>query len=228
MNHKKYTEGQSLSPEELEAISEELIQAKFDREKKTKWSQQLKEQYGVEKQPAKTKYRFLFSKVAIAAILVCVAGIVASVILFSKPSYETVLNESIENLVTIDNQAIVTRGNEVEKTQMVAALEAYNNKKYDESIRIWQQLVALGENKGTAEYNLALCYLQKEPVELAVVIKNLKIAVQTKTVQPEANWALALAYLKANQKEAATEILQEIIRAKAYKYKKAAQFIELL
>jgi Tfp pilus assembly protein PilF len=52
-------------------------------------------------------------------------------------------------------------------------------------------------------------------------IKNLIEARKTRTVQEEANWALALAYLEANQKDKAKGILEEIIHAKAYKYKRA-------
>lgn len=229
MKPEKYTEEEALSADELEAISAALIVAKFDREKRNTWKERLKDEYGVEREVTNIKNSFPFSKLAIAAIIVCIAGIVTySVILFSTSSYDTVVNESIEKLFTIDNHAVVTRGDETVDRQVLSAIKAYKNKEYEQSIIVWKQLIAIGETTGSTYYNLALCYLQKEPSEPKEAIKNLIEAHNTKTVQQEANWALALAYLKADQEENAKKILQEIIHAKAYKYKKAEILIALL
>ena len=228
MDIKKYTEEGKLSADELEAISKELIQAKFDREKRKAWGQRLKDEYGVERGIAHKKRSFPFSKLAIAAILACITGIVMySVILFSTSKYDNLVNESIEKLITIDNHAVVTRGDEAIDAQVLSAIEAYKNQEYEQSIIIWQQLITTGKLKGSTHYNLALCYLQKEPSATEEAIKNLLEARNTKTVQEEANWALALAYLQVNKKEEAKEILQEFIHAKAYKYKKAEALIKL-
>lgn len=229
MNYKKYTKEGELSAEELEAISSKLIDAKFDREKRNEWKERLKSEYGVEKETAYKKRSFPFSKLTIAAILVCISGVVIySVILFSAPNYDSLVNESVEKLITIDNYAVVTRGEEAVDEQVLTAIRAYKDKNYELSITIWQQLITTRKIEGSTHYNLALCYLQKEPSEPKEAIKNLLEARNTKTVQEEANWALALAYLQANQKEEAKVILEEIIHAKAYKYKKAEALMEFL
>lgn len=228
MSHKKYTEGESLSGEELEAISEDLIQAKFDREKRAAWAQELKDTYGVERTVAESKRVFPFSKLAIAAVLLVFAGIVTySIVQFSSPSYDSVVQESIENLNTITIYEVATRGDEKVDKQVAKAYELLTNKMYEESILLWEQLISQGTAKGTAEFYVALCYLQKETPMFQEAINNLLEARKTKTIVHETNWALALAYLQSDQKEKATEILQEIIRAKAYKYKKATELIEL-
>lgn len=229
MQPKKYIKGEQLTEEELESISEELIQAKFDREKRKKWEQTLKTDYGVEKEAPKKEEKFKFSKLAIAAAIVFIAGIVLySIAIFITPSYETIVNQSIENLDSIDNLALVTRGDEAIDTEVLAAISAYKNKEYDTSIKRWETIVATGKFTGTADYNLALCYLQKEVSDPKKAIQYLLEARKSKTVREEANWALALAYLQANQKENAKEILQEITDTKAYKYKKAEKLLEFL
>ncbi|WP_298511662.1 tetratricopeptide repeat protein [uncultured Kordia sp.] len=222
MDHKKYTEGTELSGDELEAISEKLIQAKFDREKRKAWEHRLRDEYGVTRESTPKKKKFPFSNLAIAAILMCIAGIVTySVVSYLTPSYDSVVNESIEQLITIDNHAVVTRGNKLVNEEVLAAINAYEDKKYDESIAIWKKLISSEKIRGTFHYNLALCYLQKTPPETSSAITNLEAARKTKTIQEEANWALALAYLQIDQKDKAKKVLQEIIQAKAYKYKRA-------
>lgn len=233
MQHKKYTEGESLSAEELESISEKLIQAKFDRDKRKDWEQRLKNDFGVEKETNQKKLIFPFAKLAIAAAIICIAGIVTySIAIFTTSSYGTVVNESIENLISLDNQAVVTRGDETIDNQFSEAITAYKNKEYDKSIISWEAIVTnenIKENgKGTAYYNLALCYLQKETSAPQKAIEYLLEARKTKTIAEEANWALALAYLRADQKEKSKEILQKIVEEKAYKYKKAEIIIGLL
>ena len=228
MSYKKYTEKESVSAEELETASEALIEAKFDREKRADWTQKLKENYGVTRTVAKPKRRFLFSKIAIAAILIVLVGIVTSIVLFSSSKYETVLQESIENLILIDNYAVTTRGDEDVNTEVLKAIEAYKNKQFEESIDIWEKFVANGKIKGTAAYNLALCHIQKEPPAAKIAVEYLQKARTDTTVQQEANWALALAYLQLGEKEKGKAILQEILQAKAYKQQKAAKILELL
>ncbi|WP_046755776.1 hypothetical protein [Kordia jejudonensis] len=222
MDYKKYTEKGTLSTDELEAISEELIQAKFDREKREALTARLKNEFGVTRETTPKKKNVLFSKLAIAAILVGFIGIVTySVILYTTPSYDSVVKASIENLITIDNQAVVTRGDESVHKETLAAINAYKNQQYDESIIIWKKIISAEKVEGASYYNLAICYLQKTPPEPSVAINFLVKARNAKTVQEEANWALALAYIQANRKAEAKEILEEIIRAKAYKYKRA-------
>ncbi len=232
MQHKKYIEGETLSTEELESISEKLIQAKFDREKRTAWEQRLKDEYGVEKEIPQKEEKFKFSKLAIAAVIMCITGIIAySIATFSTPSYDTIVNESIKSLFIIDNHAVVTRGDEVLDIQISEAIKAYKNKEYDKSIARWDTILATENSKrnskGTSDYNIALCYLQKEVSDPKKAIEYLLEARKSKTIQEEANWALALTYLQANQKNEAKDILEEIVEAKEYKYKKAEILLAL-
>jgi hypothetical protein len=228
MQHKKYTKEGELSAEELESISETLIQAKFDRDKRNEWTQRLKDDYGVEKEVSQKKRVFSFSKLAIAAAIVCIAGIVTyTIATFSTPSYETVVENYIENLISLDNHAVVTRGDATIDAQVSQAITAYKNKEYDTSIARWKVIIASGKIQGFANYNIALCYLKTTPVASQKAIQYLVEASKTKTVREEANWALALVYLDANQKDKAKPILEEIIAKKAYKYKKAEILITL-
>ena len=227
MDYKKYTEGDSLSDEELEQLSEELIQAKFDREKRQEWAQQLKDDYGVNRDTQTSKRRFPFSKLAFAAMFIGIVGVLTYIILlFSTPNFNAIVNESIENLSYFDPSADGTRGDETTNAQRVAAQEAYNEKNYEESIRIWTKLLATNNNKdkGLGNYNLGLCYLQKEPSEPKKAITQLLEA--CKTIPEESNWALALAYIQDDQLQKAKEILQEIVQAKAYKYEKAMELLD--
>lgn len=233
MQHNKYIKGEELSAEELESISEGLIEAKLDRDKRKEWEQRLKTDYNVKKEVFQNEQKFKISKLAIAAAIMCIAGIVAySIAIFTTANYDTIVDTSIENLISIDTHAVVTRGNETIDSQMLIALTAYKNKEYNKSIVIWEVIVSVGnikENtKATAHYNLAICYLQKETSEPQKAIQYLLEARKTRTVQEESNWALALAYMKTNQKIAAKEILQKIVDENAYKYKKAKKLLEAL
>ncbi|WP_298420431.1 hypothetical protein [uncultured Kordia sp.] len=229
MQHKKYTEGEELSADELESISETLIQAKFDRDKRKKWAQRLKEDYNIDKESIQKKPVFRLSKLAIAAMIACVFGIVTyGIITTTMSSYDSFVKNSIENLITIDNHAVVTRGDSVVDAQVLQAIEAYKTQQYDKSIERWKTIITSGKIQGFASYNIALCYLQKTPSSPEKAINYLIEARQTKTIQEEANWALALAYLDVNQKEKAKEVLQQIIASKSYKYKKAEALIILL
>ncbi|WP_430408898.1 tetratricopeptide repeat protein [Kordia sp.] len=229
MQHKKYTGGDELSAEELETMSETLIQAKFDRDKRNQWAQRLKDDYGVEKEDATNKRLFSFSKLAIAAAIVCIAGIVTyTIATFSTPSYDALVDKSIENLISFDNHAVITRGNNTVNVQVLEAITAYKNKEYDNSIARWEAIIATGKIQGFANYNIAMCYLKKTPIASQKAIPYLIEASKIKTVQEEANWALALVYLDVNQKEEAKNIFQKIVAKKAYKYKKAEIILKLL
>ena len=217
MQHKKYTEGDELSETELESISEELIQAKFDRDKRKTWEQRLKDDFGVEKEPVQKKQLGSFIKLAVAAAVVCILGIVTyNIITFTTPSYEIVVEDAIESLISIDNHAVVTRGDETVDAQVLNALTAYKNQEYDKSIARWEAIIATEKIQGIVNYNLALCYIHKKSSEPQKAIQYLIEARKDKTVQEEANWALALAYLQANQKAEAKEVLQMIIQTQTF------------
>jgi tetratricopeptide (TPR) repeat protein len=228
MEFKKYTEGNSLSDEELEKISGDLIQAKFDREKRNQWAQKLKDDYGVERKKQASKLRFLFSKLSVAAILVGIAGIVLYTVFLASPTLNALVDESIENLVVIENYGMTTRGDEEVDAAIMSALVAFKEKKYQESINRWQALLSIKNIKGTANYHLGLAYLQKDAPEPEEAITYLLEAQKDQRIQAETNWALAIAYLKSEQQQKAKKILEEIVQAKAYKNQKATVLLEAL
>ena len=248
----KYIKG-NMSEEEFEHISEQLIQAKFDRDKKKIWQQKLKEQYGVER--TTTPKKRLFYRLYIAAsFLLLLAVSIYFMNSNSKPDHLLALNEHIEDLTIISGSPF--RGDNDIDAKIEKASQYYRDKQFDKSILLWQQIIAsekeiasikkIASEKGIdiqilnsgidinftfyinkAYYDLAVCYLQKLSPEPKQAIKFLKIS-GLNGPKEEIAWMLSLAYLKDGQKEKGIEGLSEIVDKKMYKSNEAKKLLDLL
>ena len=214
----KYIEG-NISQEEFERISKQLIKAKFDRDNRKIWAQELKEKYGVERTAAPKKK--LFYKLSIAASFLV---LLAVSIYFIHSSSSNPVDISVKKLTILNDP---TKGSDT-KTNKEKAIEYYNNKQFDKSITIWQQMIASGEAGINDYHDLALCYLQKPSPEPEQAIKILKEIQLLNGPKQEIAWLLSLAYLKDGQKEKGIEILSEIVDKKMYKSKEAKKLLDFL
>lgn len=223
MSLKKYIQGE-LSEAELEAISEELIQAKFDREKKNEWQQKLKNKYDVEKK-IQRKWRFSNLSIAASFALVLTSSIYL-IISGNNNNPNDVVNDYIKNLSIISEQKMAFRGSSSVNTKIENAALNYRNKKFNESITVFEQIKS--DSINIIYYDLALCYLQKTQPEPK---KAITLLLKSKTLyefRHEIKWVLSLAYLKNNEKEKAIKELSEIVRENEFMSKEAQILLTII
>ena len=113
-NLKNYL-GDNLSEVELELISERMINAKLERDKRREWANQLQQEYGLIKPPppkvaAIKKYRFHLMAIAASLLVLLSAFFVYEA--FSSPPFAKIVDEEIENLNIMSDQSIFRKGEE--------------------------------------------------------------------------------------------------------------------
>ena len=229
----KYVNG-DFSEGEFEIISEELIYAKLDRDKKRDWTRKLKEEYGVEK--SKNKKKFLKIKGVFFILTLAASFLLLLSIYFLMPKnpeaiYKQALNESIANLDIMSDQIYLRKGgHEVDEIKKKANL-FYSQAKYEESIQLWGGIITSGIANETDYFYMALCHLRKIPSapdkSITFLLKSRNLDKQLK-LDAEISWVLSLAYLKAGVTQKGTIELREIIRKNEYKTEEAKKLIELL
>ncbi len=209
----------------MDRNNEQLIQDKFDRDKKKIWEQKLKEQYGVER-TATPKKRPFYKLYIAASFLVLLAVSVYFITSNATPDHLLAVNDHLEDLTVISKQRF--RGDNATDLQIEKAGQYYRDKQFDESIVILQQIIASGKTMGTAYYDLAVCYLQKPSPEPGQAIAFLKLSESFNGPKEETTWMLSLAYLKDGQKDKGIEGLSEIADKKMYKSSEAGKLLDLL
>jgi len=223
----KYKEGK-LSEAELEQMSEVLIHAKLDRDKKREWAKILKDKYGVEE--VATPKSFWKGKNMLWGLMIA-----ASVALFASffpfntnPSYLDIANEQIDQLSIMSDQSIFRKGiHEVDSMRKEATL-AYANKQFEVSERLWKKVLQSEEGKPIDHFYLGLCQLQKVSPDTPQAIASLEKSRASQSMQEEINWVLSLAYLKAGKTAMAKQELTNIVDNKAYKATEAKKILTLL
>ncbi len=214
----KYIDGK-LSEEELEQFSEQLIQAKLDHDKKRRWAQLLEAEHGVAKKPSRksiwNRKTGLFGLLLAASLAIVVAFFSLSQ---ADPAdaYIALADQQISRLSIMGDPAFFRKGqHEVDSLRKEANL-AYVGKKYEASIRLWEQVILAGKARPEDHFYLALCQLQKAPSEPRLAIASLGEARASQGLQEEISWVMALAYLKAGELELARGQLRRIVEEQAY------------
>ncbi len=226
---KKYLGG-NFSEEEFEIISEQLISAKLDRDRRREWEQELKDLYKVtpntvKKQMLPKKRRWLLLSVAAAVLLLC--ALIFLLPTASGPQYLQAVNGHIETLSIMGDQTVLRKGvDDVDRIRMQATL-TYAKKAYTASIPLWEQLIDKPYSTAWDYFYLGLCHLQKTPSDPN---KALEFLLRSKAIDggpyEELNWVLALTYLKTGAIETAKSELNSIVRLKDYQAVKAAELLQ--
>ncbi|MEO1259928.1 MAG: hypothetical protein AAFZ15_14135 [Bacteroidota bacterium] len=216
---KNYFEG-NLSESAMEQISEQIINAKLDRDKKRKWTRQLQQEYGLLRPPQKKlsffkKHQSTIIKVAASLLLLFSAYFIYESI--TPPSYLKIVDEEIENLNIMGDPSVFRKGDkEIDELRKKANL-TYVDQKYAESIFFWNQIIATDKSIAMDYFYLGLCHLKKTDPDHHKAIEFFLKAKSMGGPKEEIKWALVLVYLKIGEIEKGKQLINEIIKQKTYK-----------
>lgn len=135
-------------------------------------------------------------------------------------SNEDLFNEFYETYPNT-TYPIVRGGEAVNKTLDYKAYEAYERGDYTSAVQFFEKMV----NDTNSKFYLGLSYLNEQklvsaiPIFESIIAKNLKF-------KDEANWYLALAYVKQGKVDEAKEVLKDIISLQSFNYAKAKELLQ--
>lgn len=223
---KKFTDGQ-LSEQEANAFLRKNMTKAFDEAQKKEWNARLSEQYGIRRNPPKRKLRSLIYIGALAAAVALF--LLAYPHLFSQPSG---LEQQLELALAEPFPNYLTRKGEVEQTEALRLqmAEAYNAKKYEQTIIIGQQLLESSTPITEDFFFLGLSHLYQNDYSTAVeVLDSARLASERDgRFQEEIDWFLALAYVKNKDYVNGKELLNKIVNEGQWNEEQARMVLKLL
>ena len=227
---KDYLNG-NFSEKELELISDQLINAKFDQEKRKEWVNKLRQEHGVHKNPGLAAGIIRYKRHFVFAIAATLLLLISVFIIFSKtgtPKYLQAVNEQISQLKIMGDQSILRKGpQELEKIRTAATL-SYVNKNYEESIKYWKELTERNVAGGMDFFYLGLCQLQQRHSEPKDALQSFQKSRELDGPEAELAWVIALCHLKSGTIDQGKVQLEQIINSKGYKQESAKKLLRLL
>ena len=113
-----------------------------------------------------------------------------------------------------------TRGNDTEE----AYISYYNSQEYDNASSFLEELIRQFPEDSKYQMALGNCYLNTNPSKIEDAIRVFtKMAESENIYQSTAQWYLALAFLKNNEKEKAIFLLENLAKEQQGKYPALAQ-----
>lgn len=220
-----YKQG-TLTDEELETLTGELLRASFNRNRRKRWTTLLQEQYQVSENapplPSKTiNKRVLMWVGAIAAAILLLFVSTLALRNFTSPSYEQLADVYMEETFFINPN--ITKGDEDHRQLKLDAIYAYNEHDFAKAIQYYENLIEQGQTEDGNYFYLALSYLYNQQHTKA--IEKLVLLDGNDRFQEEQQWFLALAYLKADQVDMAKNTLSQI-KPNMWNYNKAQKLLE--
>lgn len=224
----KYINGE-YSGEEYEHISEKLINAKLDRDKRRSWQEQLEREYSTKRSSDKKNKRSwiipLASAAAITLLLLTVYNWWSTA---PSTDYISAVDQHISKLNIMSDQSNLRKGDYLVDELRGQANLKYINGQYNECIELLQQIHNSGETNAMDQFYLGLSYLRKKQAEPEKAVSFLLASRVNAGPQEEISWVLALAYLKSGLLPHAREELNEIIRNNSYQSGAARELLDLL
>lgn len=226
---KKYREDQALDPQEMEQISNQLINAGLDFQQKEKWAKMLADEHGITRPvPAKT-VRLMPSLLKIAAGILLLIGLY---LLWPKgtgtPSLEAQLALHLE-ADALPHSDVRKGPSDLEDLQQ-SFIDAYNAEDYTQAVTLGNQLVQQETTKSNENlFYLALSHFYlKNYDEARSILAPLQSEIpEGRPFRQESAWFLSLAYLKLGEFDKAEPLLKELEGAEAWKSDAARQLLDL-
>jgi tetratricopeptide (TPR) repeat protein len=227
----KYLNGQ-MEAEELEAYTERLIREKYDEERRVEWSTLLLTKHGVKREPPlQSANRVLYLKWAsgVAASLLLIVAMYFLLAPSPLSPGQQLADQYLENLPIMADQKVMRKGGFQEEVIRIKANEAFIDHQYESAIELWTQLAARQKANGYDQFYLGISYLKQSAPEPGKAITQLQAAkAQNPELSQEADWVLALAYVKSGHSEEARTILENIVASRAFMSTKAEQLLRTL
>ncbi len=201
-----------------------------EQDLKKKYAAILANEHNVyrEKQPVIEKRKHVsWLKYAAAGILI-IASILVSNHFLREVTPQQMALENIRNTQILGDPSSMRKDNAYVEQMRIEANYAFINKNFDESIRLFHQIVNSDKVDNVDYFYLGVSYLKgSNPQAKAAIDAFDKIAPNSVVVE-ETKWFMALAYLFDGDNQTAKTLLNEIITAKSFKHREATELIRAL
>ena len=218
-----------LDEQGKEAITQRLIQQKFDRDFRKQFEGELKKR-GVNREEP-TRFRSIFNNrwLAVAAGL---SLLITAFFLFRNSFNSPALQLAqghLDNLNIMADQIVSRKGGDIADEWKTKANNAFLSKDYNTAITWFNRLKNEGKADAFDYFYLGISFLLNKPNDMQQAILNLENArTLGKELNQEIDWVLALAYLKNGQEEIAKKQLQIIIDNEQYMDEAAKKLLKAL
>lgn len=229
-NLEKFKKG-ILTAEETESYTKQLVQVKFDQERKDRWQQQLKDKYQISRfeQKKTGNIRRLFTVIGAAAAIGLLLVFAQPLLQKFTPKQYLQLTEQYLKEEPFPNP-LVRKGEQETAMLRLRAAESYSLGNYQKSIELNELLIKSKEAVVDDYFYLGLSHLYLNEYELALpnLQKASQLSIESRNrFQQEIQWFLSLALIKSEQIESAKATLKAI-KSDEWNFAKAQTLIQQL
>jgi tetratricopeptide (TPR) repeat protein len=175
----------------------------------------------VKRQPAGFSRRKLYYAAATLALLLATGGVVRQL---TQPDYD---NQEMFNQFYQPYEVTVTyrSGNTETDRLLLTALQKYEEEHYQEALVLFEQLLEKRKDDMAVNLYSGISYMEVEKYQKATHSFQTIITDNNNLFIEQAEWYLAMCYLKTDENKKAKELLDELIKKESY-YKEMARKIK--
>jgi cytochrome c-type biogenesis protein CcmH/NrfG len=150
---------------------------------------------------------------------------IVAIIYFGKLSAKEAINEQIFAANYEPYQSLQSDRSSTAEEDYIAIIDFYENQQYQEVMPLLEDYIIKNPNQVNSQIMLGNVYLNVLPLQNQKAIDLFQTISNTenKLFSEVAQWYLALAYLKNNEKENAVPILEKLAKKSVGKYSKLAE-----
>ncbi|MCK5171657.1 MAG: tetratricopeptide repeat protein [Bacteroidales bacterium] len=158
-----------------------------------------------------TKRRFYYAA-ASAALLIATGGLVQRLI---SPNLDN--NAVFEKYYAPYDVTVTYRSGNIEVDRLLLnALERYEEKDYEQALILFEEVLKTRENDMAISLYSGISYMEEEKYQKATKSFNNIITDNDNLFIEQAEWYLAMCYLKTEKTDKAQNVLNEIIKEESY------------
>ncbi len=213
-----------ISKKEEDQIFEEVLKKKLDEDLKMKWQGMLNSDHGIVRNETSTKKKVSSSnyiKIFLAAAA-CISLLIALQVFYTAPSDPYTMAQQYLNKQEILHPG-ASKGIVDEDENRTLAIQAFNNKDYEQSTKYYQNLEAANE-EDMYYHGLALLLNNRYSEAIRKFEEN---GIKSDRFKQEIHWYRSLAYLLNKQNEKAETLLKQI-GSNEWNYQQAQQLLKQL
>jgi tetratricopeptide (TPR) repeat protein len=231
MNLKEYFEKHNngtLTDGEWEQFAQQMMNAKFDQEKKAEWEMKLREQ-GIYRTPPATRVIPIMSAWKWMAAASFLLILVAAGWFFFLKNPLTPAQQMASNYLEQPfrmNQGS-TRGEDSTEKNRGKAFEAFDNRQFEKSLQYFRIIEAAGQAKAADFFQMGLCLIYQKKPDYPNAIHAFQAARQSDPAlySDEINWFTGLSYLMVGDEKEAAAHLQKVKESSSSRNRDAAEEI---
>ncbi|HAF28691.1 MAG TPA: hypothetical protein DCG75_06545 [Bacteroidales bacterium] len=169
-----------------------------------------------------TKRKFYYYAAASAALLIATGG------LMQRLSGPEMNNTRVFEKYYAPYEVTVTyrSGNTEVDRLLLNALERYEEKDYEYALVLFEEVLESRQNDMAVNLYSGISYMEEEKYQKATKSFSNIISDKDNLFIEQANWYLAMCYLKTEKTDKAQDVLREIINEESYYKEQAARVLE--